>query len=182
MAWTTQQTPKEILTSGGRFTVEQLIVLLIDDLQSRHGFAVDEIPGEQLPPFGDLCSQIEWRYERLDEGPFGRLYESCPGVYRIFGLSREGSPAPQTHPSGIDHSGTLYVGESINLQTRLNDLRREKGKHSVLQRLRDRSWPLNWLGVAIWFTHRMPTVSVERCLKRAHEHAFGRNRLLNRRN
>jgi hypothetical protein len=74
---------------------------------------------------------------------------------------------------GQDISGTLYIGETGNLSSRLNQLRLSThGAIRALRRIPLLNYPSNKLGVALLFTGR-DTSGVERDLIHAYMNSFG---------
>lgn len=72
----------------------------------------------RMPPWEDICSQLYWRREAASGGDFPRF----EGVYRLIGLADDDpeKPATLTRLHGNDTTGTLYIGQSSNLNRRLN--------------------------------------------------------------
>jgi hypothetical protein len=148
------------------------------------GDSMDVIPLCYMPPWNNLCSELGWRLHRAAGGYFSKKHHGHCGVYRLIGLAAEGDlkrPATLNRVCGQDTTGTLYIGESGSLNTRLNQLRRtlksREASHNAISMLR--SIPLlklkfspNKLAIALLFTGRN-TRFVESNLIEAYMNSFG---------
>jgi hypothetical protein len=139
----------------------------------------------QMPPWEDICGQLNWRLHRLDQGYFSEKHHGFCGVYRLTAYENETDffePTTLNRLCAPDPTGTLYVGHASQLHTRLNQLRRSfdeykyERSHGVPYALRALPWirtiPVSRLGVAVLFTNRL-TRMVERDLIRAYMNTYG---------
>jgi hypothetical protein len=96
------------------------------------GESIGMISISQMPPWNDLCSQLDWEFHTLDDEYFGAKQYGFCGVYRLIALTSEGDPkkpAVLNRLCSQDTTGTLYIGETMNLSSRLNQLRRSARSH-----------------------------------------------------
>jgi hypothetical protein len=137
----------------------------------------------EMPPWGQICRVMSWQFYPVEGGHFGKKDFGYPGVYRLIALETEGDiskPATLNRVCGQDDSGTLYIGESMDLGRRLNQLRRSaghrrEGSHGAIGMLRQitgLNYPAAKLGVALLFTGAH-TKSIERDLLWAYMNTFG---------
>ena len=54
------------------------------------GDSVDAIPLWHMPPWNDLCSELDWKLHLVEGGYFRRKHHGFCGVYRLIGLASEG--------------------------------------------------------------------------------------------
>jgi len=155
------------------------------------GESIDAVPLHYMPPWNDLCSELGWRVFRAAGGYFSRKHHGHCGVYRLIGLASEGDlkrPATLNRVCGQDTTGTLYIGQSSSLNTRLNQLRRTlrargENSHNAISMLRSiplLKFPPNKLAIALLFTSRSPG-HVEGDLIKAYMNSFGDTPPLNNR-
>ena len=160
----------------------------ISEYWSRVGKLVEgEVIGapsmHHLPPWYELCSELEWTYHKVGGGYFSNENFGFRGVYRIVALASEEDlwqPAILNRVCGHDATGTLYIGEAGNISARLNQLRRtaqnrRERSHGAMQMLRSITrlkYPVDKLGVAILFTRCFPRI-VERHLLESYIISFG---------
>jgi len=148
------------------------------------GQSIEVPPIFRMPPWEDICEQLDWRLHRVDGGYFSAQRHGYRGVYRLIALSLPGDlerPAMLNRVCGQDRTGTLYIGEASNLSQRLNQLRRSarthrsEGSHQTMSMLRQiprLNYPPEQLGIALMFTGRH-TRGGERDLVRAYMNSFG---------
>jgi hypothetical protein len=148
------------------------------------GESIGMIPISQMPPWNDLCSELNWELHTLDNDYFTAKHHGFWGVYRLIALTSEGDLnklVTLNRICGQDVTGTLYIGETTNLSVRLNQLSRSARSHrpershgaiSKLKQIPILNFPLNKLGVALLFTGR-DTTGVERDLIYAYINSFG---------
>jgi hypothetical protein len=142
------------------------------------GQIISRIPLYRLPSWADICSRLDWRTYRLDDGFFQKKHHGFYGVYRLIGLMTDGdlnSAATFNRICGADSTGTLYIGEGGIVHERLNALRRRKNRHKViysLRRIHSLDFPDSRLAVSVLFTGRN-TQDVERMLIDAYVNSFG---------
>lgn len=136
----------------------------------------------EMPPWDDICSQLDWRTHLIDEHYFSKKRYGFRGVYRLIALAAEGDlkkPLALNRICGPDPTGTLYIGRSIRLSRRLNELRRAalgRGRlHSAPKMLRrfPLEFPANKLAVALLFTRGVHPSTVETDLIEAYMNSFG---------
>jgi hypothetical protein len=135
----------------------------------------------EMPTWGEICDVLPWRLYRI--GRFTQKNHGYCGVYRLVALAHEKVWRPACIPrlGGEDETGTLYVGETGWLNTRLNQLRRScKGEttHGAGRMWRDcdvlqERYPLSKLGIAILATRRSMHGLIEADLIRAYLNSFG---------
>ncbi len=129
-----------------------------------------------MPPWNDLCSELDWELHTLDDDYFSAKHHGYCGVYRLIGLASEDdlkNCVTLNRVCGQDTTGTLYIGETGKLSSRLNQLRLSThGAISMLRQIPILDFPLNKLGVALLFTGR-DTPGVERDLIHAYMNSFG---------
>lgn len=130
----------------------------------------------QMPPWEDICSELDWEFHMQDGGNFGARHHGYWGVYRLVALATEGNPKPAAlnRVAGLDASGTLYIGESKSLNMRLNDVLNLRHEAiSMLKQLSrpDFAFPPKKIGIALLFTVVRPRV-VEGDLIRAYINFF----------
>ncbi len=141
------------------------------------------IPLCYMPPWNDVCSQLNWQSYLLDGGYFSQKRFGYCGVYRLFALAAENDlsrPAKFNRVCGADTTGTLYIGEAGFLHERLNKLRRSMTSHSehshnaarMLRSIPVLKMPPEKLAVAVLFTGRS-TRGVESDLLQAYMNTFG---------
>jgi hypothetical protein len=140
------------------------------------GDQIKAIPLPCMPPWADLCSELDWKSCLLENAYFGKKDHRYCGVYRLIGLATEGDltrPATLNRLCGQDTTGTLYIGQASSLDTRLNQLR--QGSHNAIRMLRSvplLQFPSKRLAVAFLFTG-LAARSVERDLIKAYMNSFG---------
>jgi hypothetical protein len=153
------------------------------DALSEGGGSVEIIPLSCMPPWNDLCSELNWETHLVDDRFFGKKHHGYCGVYRLIGLASEGDltkPAVFGRLCGQDTTGTLYIGKADSLNNRLNQLRRsllsrhEESHETIgmLKRIPLLNFLLNKLAVALLFTGRCSR-SVEGDLIQAYMNSFG---------
>jgi hypothetical protein len=136
----------------------------------------------QMPPWTDICQELNWHFHQVDGGYFSAKNHGFCGVYRLIALASEGDltkPAPLNRVCGQDTTGTLYIGEARDLSQRLNQLRRSAdrrershGAIGMLRQITKLDYPTEKLGIALLFTSRH-TRGVERDLLHAYINSFG---------
>jgi hypothetical protein len=136
----------------------------------------------QMPPWNDLCSELNWELHIVDQRYFARKHHGYWSVYRLIGLESEGDvskPVTLNRVCGHDTTGTLYIGKSNSLNERLNAIRRTalNNKHShdavgMLKSIPKLDFLPNRLAIALLFTEIKPR-SVERDLITAYINTFG---------
>jgi hypothetical protein len=110
-------------------------------------------------------------------------YEHCPpktkGVYRLVALSKNGRPAPIRRACGVDMTGTLQIGASSNLESRLGSLvkthrpdRFSSGGHNRLRSKLAERFPPERLGLT-WQRTRGDPYKREEQLIAAYDEEFG---------
>lgn len=114
-----------MVSNGQRYSAADLTRYwrYIDDRVEGESYGI--IPASQLPPWQDLCENLGWRLATLSGGSFSKKSNFGAGVYRVISLNAAGDFANPEHFNrirGIDTSGTLYIGETRSLHTRLNQL------------------------------------------------------------
>ena len=140
------------------------------------GDRMEEIPLFYMPPWNDLCSELDWKSCLLEDAYFSRKHHRYCGVYRLIGLASEGDltrPATLSRLCGQDTTGTLYIGYASSLNKRLNQLR--QGSHNAVRMLRSvplLKFPSKSLAIAFLFTG-LAARAVERDLIRAYMNSFG---------
>jgi hypothetical protein len=140
------------------------------------GESIEMISISQMPPWNDLCSELDWELHTLDDDCFNAKHYGFCGVYRLIALASEGDLenfVTLNRVAGQDRTGTLYIGESGKLSSRLNRLRLSTHEAmGMLRQIPTLDFPLNKLGVALLFTGR-DTTCVERDLIHAYMNSFG---------
>ena len=137
----------------------------------------------QMPPWDQICRVMSWQHYLLGGGYFGRKEFGYSGVYRVFALEIKDDisrPATLNRLCGQDPSGTLYIGEAVDLSRRLNQLRRTAENHRershgaaiMLRQITGLDYPPARLGVAVLFTGSR-TREIERDLLWAYINTFG---------
>jgi hypothetical protein len=147
------------------------------------GESMECLYGWQMPPWEDLCSELNWRTHLLDGGYFATKHYGYCGVYRLVGLASEGDltkPASLDRVCGKDTTGTLYIGHAKSLHSRLNQLRRSSSGHQSshnagrpMNRTLRARFPSNKLAVAILSTGATTFRMIERDLIQAYMNSFG---------
>jgi hypothetical protein len=138
-----------------------------------------------IPPRNDLCSELDWELYLLDGGYFGRKNHGYCGVYRLIGLAAEGDiakPVTLNRACGQDTTGTLYIGKSVSLHRRLNQLRLRQPTHNAihtLQRMPRLQFPPGTLAIALYFTEVGMCSWIENDLIQAYINSFGDSPPLN---
>jgi hypothetical protein len=137
----------------------------------------------QMPPWDEICSELNWRTYTVDDGYFSKRHHGYCGVYRLIGLTTERplKSGSIRRACGEDGTGTLYVGEAGWLNERLNQLRRSlhgEDTHGASRMWRQSSvlkakFPANKLGVSMLFTRVGMHKWIERDLIRAYLNTFG---------
>jgi hypothetical protein len=131
-----------------------------------------------LPPWDEICSDLNWVTYRLNGGYFTAKEHGQCGVYRLVALTPDEDlkkPASFNRVCGQDTTGTLYIGEGKILHERLNALRRSRHRHKAILSLRKipvLDLPDKRLAIAVLFTIR-DTKYVERTLIEAYMNSFG---------
>ena len=133
-----------------------------------------------LPTWNDICEELDWRTHLLQrQRYFSSRHHGRPGVYRLIGLEVEGDltrPATLNRVCGRDPTGTLYIGKAGRLHQRLNQLRRQRFRHQVMEALASgpllEMFPDGKLAVAVYFTGCNPRI-VESDLILAYVSSFG---------
>jgi len=135
-----------------------------------------------MPPWAEICNELDWRLFRVNEDYFSKREYGFCGVYRIFALAVERDPRKPSvlnRLRGQDSSGTLYIGRSASLQERLNKFQRtlfsgesSHGAASMLKRVDVFGIPSTKLGIALMFTPEC-IARVERDLLDAYIYSFG---------
>lgn len=80
-----------------------------------------------MPPWDDLCANLQWELHLVGDGYFGKKEYGFRGVYRLIGLAAEGDlnkPITFNRVCGHDTTGTLYIGKTVSLSNRANQLQR----------------------------------------------------------
>jgi hypothetical protein len=137
----------------------------------------------EMPPWDQICRVMSWQYYLVDGGSFGKRHFGFTGVYRLIALATEGDvskPATLNRVCGQDESGTLYIGESMDMGRRLNEFRRSTehrrershGTASMLRQITGLNYPVAKLGVALLFTGAR-TKDIEHDLLWAYMNTFG---------
>src|SRR6266403_1695261 len=139
----------------------------------------------EMPPWGEICSQLDWEFHLPDDGYFPRRDYGGHGVYRLVALAADrdlANPVILNRAVGRDVSGTLYIGETGDLGRRLNEVRRSgwgirnERSHGAIEMLRDISC-LDYLphriGIALLFTESSDTRGIEKDLIRCYMDTFG---------
>ncbi len=147
------------------------------------GQGLEAIPLNLMPPWDEICSELNWQSYLLEGGYFAQKHHGYCGVYRLVALASESElnpPATLNRVCGQDRSGTLYIGCTIRLSDRLNQLRRSllsryERSHSAITMLR--SIPIldfapNKLAIALLYTGKRPSF-VESYLIKAYMNTFG---------
>lgn len=86
----------------------------------------------EMPPWNDICAELNWEFHLPDNGHFRKTEYGYCGVYRLIALASEGdlnNPEILNRIAGQDRSGTLYIGETIDLSVRLNEILRSGWGH-----------------------------------------------------
>jgi len=171
-------------TSSARLTVAQLEERWIRTAGLAIGTVSTALSISQMPPWDDICSNLNWEFHLPDDRHFTAKHHGYFGVYRLFALASErelSKPATLSRLAGQDTSGTLYIGETGNLAQRLNEQHsgwshRNSGTHGAIGMLRQIAcldyFP-DKLGIALLFTAVPDTRGVERDLIRAYMNSFG---------
>lgn len=132
-------------------------------------------PG-QMPPWTDICEQLDWDLHRVAGGYFSEKDYGYCGVYRIIALESDGGlmgPASLNRLCGRDSTGTLYIGCSRQLHRRLNEFRRgSHGAAAALRALPGMSLPPTKLAIALLFTNTCIEF-IERHLIQAYTNTYG---------
>jgi hypothetical protein len=147
------------------------------------GESIGMISIYQMPPWDEICQELNWHFHRVDGGYFRTKTHGFCGVYRLIALASEGNstrPVTLNRVCGQDTTGTLYIGEAGKLSQRLNQLRRSAGRRregshgaiSMLRQIGRLDYPPEKLGIALLFTGRAAR-GVERDLIRAYMNSFG---------
>jgi hypothetical protein len=141
------------------------------------GESINAIPPCNMPPWNDICSELNWELHLLEESSFfGKKAHGYCGVYRLIGLVSEGGltrPATFNRVCGQDTSGTLYIGQAGELHTRANQIRR--GSHQAIRMLNQipvLDFPANKRAIALLSTIRYSNL-VESDLLHAYMNSFG---------
>jgi hypothetical protein len=142
----------------------------------------DFISLSRMPPWNDICSELDWGLYLVDGGRFSRKQHGYCGVYRLIALASEGDatkPAVLNRLCGQDTTGTLYIGCARRLSDRLNQLRRSlrgredtHGAIRMLNRIPLLDYPTDRLAIALLFTFR-EFERVEGDLLEAYMNSFG---------
>lgn len=170
-----------------RLSVSELKDYWRDVNNLRHpppGSMVDAVPLFLMHSWNDICSQLNWSLHLLEAGYFGRKEYGYCGVYRLIGLASDGDlrkPATLNRVCGQDESGTLYVGESGILNSRLNQLRRSAlsayeqshGAIGMLKKIPVLKFSPTKLAIALLLTDVECTEHVEEDLIKAYVNTFG---------
>jgi hypothetical protein len=150
----------------------------------KDGDAIMSLHSHHLPVWEDVCEQLPWDTYRINGGYFSGKNHGFYGVYRLFALDVAGDvrrPTTFNRLCGQDPTGTLYVGHSNSLHSRLNQLRRSfneyrpEGSHAVpraLKALPGLAIPASNIAVAVMFTNRLPRM-IERDLLRVYISTYG---------
>lgn len=134
------------------------------------------LPAFRLPPWTEICSELDWRVHSLDGGYFSKKQHGYCGVYRLIALEQDRNldkPATLNRMCGPDPTGTLYIGETGWLNERLNRMRR--GEHNAIQmlrRIRALNLPNKRLAIALLFTCKS-TRFIEQHLFESYMQTFG---------
>ena len=149
------------------------------------GEGIEVIPLRCMPPWNDICFELDWKSYLVQAGHFSKKRHGFQGVYRLIALAAEGDlrkPATLNRVCGQDMTGTLYIGRSASLNNRANLLRRSllsresrEVSHNAISMLRSipiLQFPSNKLALALLFTGR-DTRGVERDLIQAYMNSFG---------
>jgi hypothetical protein len=141
------------------------------------GDGIEVIPIRYMPPWNDICSELDWELHLLEEGSyFVKKSHGYCGVCRLIGLASAGdltTPAVLNRACGQDTSGTLYIGKADELHARANQIR--LGSHQAIRLLNQiplLNYPSTKRAIALLFTIRYPR-SVENDLLRAYMNSFG---------
>lgn len=138
----------------------------------------------RMPPWNNICFELNWKTRLLEDGCFSKKHHGYCGVYRLIGLASEGDltkPATLNRVCGQDTTGTLYIGEAGFLSDRLNQLRRSllsnENSHGAIRRLKRNpllksGFPSNKLAIALLFTG-LKTGMVQNDLIEAYINSFG---------
>ena len=139
----------------------------------------------EMPPWADVCSDLDWEFHLPDDGYFTSRHHGYWGVYRLIALAAERDltkPATLNRVAGQDASGTLYIGETGNLARRLNQMRRSgwgdrnedsHGAIGMLKQIACLDFLPNKVGIALHFTAVGDSKRVESDLIRAYMNSFG---------
>ena len=171
--------------SGSRLTVSQLEQLWREQHAAVPGTVIYSLSIREMPPWDEICSNLNWEFHLPDGGYFTRKHRGYFGVYRLIALAAEcdlTKPATLNRVAGQDASGTLYIGETGNLARRLNEFQRSgwgnrnedsHGAISMLKQIHCLDYFPKKLGIALLFTTLSDTKRVERDLIRAYMNSFG---------
>jgi hypothetical protein len=115
-----------------KLSVEELTehwkaVAAVDEVETMYG-----VPLPLMPPWADLCSELNWEVYMVDQKYFRAKHHGHSGVYRLVALGPEGDlarPLALNRICGTDLSGTLYIGQAARLNERLNQLQRSMRHH-----------------------------------------------------
>ena len=146
------------------------------------GQEFNTLPSWQMPPWTEICEDLNWHLYPLGGGYFQKKHHGYQGVYRLFGLAEEGDatkPATLNRACGQDPTGTLYIGKSGTINVRLNQMR--KSRHNAIDRLRCAhllNFPIEKLAVGFLFTGRSIGL-IESYLVQAYMNSFGDSPPLN---
>ena len=137
----------------------------------------------EMPSWDMICFFMPWKRYLLGSGYFDKERFGYTGVYRLIALEVKDDitkPATLNRVCGQDMSGTLYIGEAIDLSRRLNQLRRtaegrrerSHGAVIMLRQITALDYPPAKLGIALMFTGYR-TKDIERDLICAYMNTFG---------
>jgi hypothetical protein len=159
-----------MVSEGQMHSLQLNVGMLREHWERADALAVGESIGmisiSQMPPWNDLCSELDWEFHTLDDESFSSKRHGYCGVYRLVALASEGDLrnfVSLNRVCGQDTTGTLYIGEAKSLSNRLNQLRRSARSHrpershgaiSMLRQIPILDFPLNKLAVALLFTGR----------------------------
>jgi hypothetical protein len=139
----------------------------------------------EMPSWAEICAELSWEFYSPNDGAFIRKDYGYHGVYRLIALTSKGDlkkPEVLNRVAGRDDTGTLYVGETRDLGTRLNQIRRSGwGNHAedahgavrMLKQLRCLNFFPDKIGLAVLFTETKDTKTVESDLIRCYLNTFG---------
>jgi len=161
-------------------SVEQIGALALrtywKNLDSRpNGEPFHVLSRREMPPWHDICNDLDWQMHTLNGGYFSKKHHGYCGVYRLVGLDLAGDLrklATIPRACGEDRTGTLYIGETSTLNTRLNSLRLGSHRTSNLPKVLRERFPTEKLAIALLFTGRS-TEWIENDLIQAYINSFG---------